>query len=167
MLQALILASRALWVGFGFLSIYPCCALEDAPGQLTWACICPEGHKVLTHLSASGRQGDVTRGSRNPTAHPCLHNWALPTVSPCTLCKSWEKISWGGLFLDRRLGFCLFLCVIPAFPAGGIPNWNLGFSAHSVNAACQRAKKCFPSNSIAAAAAYTSDSRALLYIITT
>lgn len=61
-LQTLIPASCALWVGFGFLSIYPCCALEDAPGQLTWAYICPERHEVLAHLSASRRQGSMAPG---------------------------------------------------------------------------------------------------------
>lgn len=89
------------------------------------ACICPEGHEVLAHLSAPWRQGDVARGSRNATAHPRLHNWVLPTVSPCTLCEGWEKVSWGGLVLDGKLRFYLFLGVIRAFPAGRIPNWSL------------------------------------------
>lgn len=111
--------------GIWFPELYPCCALEDAPGQLTWACICPEGHEVLAHLSTSWRQGDMAWGSQNATAQPCLHNWALPTVSPCTLCKGWEKVSWWGLVLDRKWGFYLFLCAIRAFPAGRIPDSNL------------------------------------------
>lgn len=139
----------------------------DAPGQLTWACVCPEGHEVLAHLSASWRQGDMAWGSQNATAQPCLHNWALPTVSPCTLCKGWEKVSWWGLFLDRKWGFYLFLCVIRAFPAGRIPNSNLVVQLTARMQPARGGEKCFPSNSRAAAAAYTGDSHALLCIITT
>lgn len=69
-LQALILASHAQWVGFAFLSIYPCCALEDAPGQLTGACLCPEGHEVLAHFSAPRRHGP----GQPKCCTPCLHN---------------------------------------------------------------------------------------------
>jgi len=61
--QTLILVRHTLWVGFSCLSIKPRCALEDAVGQLTWVCICLEGHKVLSHLSASWRHFQMPQGS--------------------------------------------------------------------------------------------------------
>lgn len=120
----LILASHSLWVGFSCLSIKPCCALEDALRQLTWACICPEGHEVLSHLSTSWRHFHLPWGSWNAAGHLCLHNWISPTVKHCTLCKGWEKVSWWGFF-DRKLGFYLFFCVVCAFPVGRIPKESL------------------------------------------
>lgn len=41
-MQTPILVRHMLWVGFSCLSV-ALCALEDALGQSTWACICPEG----------------------------------------------------------------------------------------------------------------------------
>lgn len=121
-MQTLILVRHTLWVGFSCLSIKPYCALEDALGELTWACICPEGHEVLSHLSASRRHFHMPRGSWNATGHLCLHNWISPAVRHCTLCKGWEKVSWWGFF-DRK--FYLFFCVVCAFPVGRIPNERL------------------------------------------
>ena len=103
-MQALILVRHTLWVGFSCLSIKPCCAPEDALGQLTWACVCPEGHEVLSHLSASWRHFHMPQGSWNATGHLCLHNWISPEVRHCTLCEGWEKVSWW-VFLTENWGF--------------------------------------------------------------
>lgn len=75
-------------------------------------------------------------------------------------------MSFLGVFFGQKIEVLFILLCDTCLSCGQNSQCKLGCSAHSRNAACQRGKKHFPSNSIAAAAAYTSDSRALLCVIT-
>lgn len=137
------------------------------PRQLTWASICPEGHEVLAHLSASWRQGDMAWGGCNATAPPCLHNECCPQWALALCAKVERKFPDEVCFWTENWGFIYsFVWYVPLlwaeFP---IQTWL--FSSQHEHSLPQGRKR-FPSNSTAAAAAaYTSDSHALLYIITT
>lgn len=70
------------------------------------------------------------------------------------------------IFFDRKLGIYLFFCVVCAFPVGRIPDESLVVQLTACTYAARGELKHF-STSFVEAAAYTSDSCALLYIIAT
>lgn len=65
--------------------------------------------------------GNKRHGPGQPKCHctPLFTQLSvLPTVSPCTLCKGWEKVSWWGLVLDRKLRFYFsFVWYVPLLQA--------------------------------------------------
>lgn len=99
------------------------CALEDAPGLLTWACICPEGQEVPSPLSALWRLFTCSKTAETPLdadvytteSHP---EWGI------ALCAKVERKIPDFFFFPRKIGV-YFFCVVRTFPVGRIPNGSL------------------------------------------
>lgn len=138
------------------------CALEDAPGQLTWACICPEGQEVLSY-GALWRLFTCSKTAEMPLdtdvytteSHP---RWGI------ALCAKVERKFPDFFFFPQKTGGLVLLCGMYLYCRQNSQR-KLGCSAHGTYTPSQGGKRHFP-NSFIAAAAYTSDSRALFCLIT-
>lgn len=142
----------------------PCRALEDALGQLAWARVCPEGHKLLSHLSAWWRRFHMPPGSRNAAGRPCLRNCISPAVRRRALRQGWEEVS-RRVFLAENWGF-IDSCVwrVP-FLWAEFPTKARWFSSWHAPTLPEGEETFFPT--AFAAAPNTGDSRALLCVIAT
>lgn len=118
MLQALMLVSCALWVGFGFQSIYPCCALEMPQDSSLGPAFAQKGTRSWLICQPHGDKETWPGGAKMPLHSPVYTTERCPQWALALCAKVERKFPDEVWFWTENGAFIYsFVWYVPFLPA--------------------------------------------------